>query len=174
MQQIRVSWAPSLRRAELRRNLFFQKFRCCTAWHSRLYHKKILYNKTSQCLCINLGTVQRIRKELDESTGDYERTASRKSLSGRFDKKRTPEFVGKIQVMIYNDPSKLIRPIDRTWKSLCFLSGRQCMKTIVKRGNFFFYQGSWRMRRKTSLQSFSTNSIIPSNRHKRKVSSKIK
>lgn len=67
----------------------------------------------SECLGVNLRTVQRIRKDFDESNGDYEGAAARKTHSARSDKKRTPEFVGEIQAMIDNDPSKSMRSIAR-------------------------------------------------------------
>ena len=53
----------------------------------------------------------RIRKELDESTGDYEDTADPS------DKKIIPEFVGEIQAMI----DKLIRSIARQIRVAEFL-----------------------------------------------------
>ena len=46
--------------------------------------------------------MQRIWKELDESNSNYEDNSSS-------NKKRTPKFVGEIQAMIDNNPSKLIR-----------------------------------------------------------------
>ena len=46
--------------------------------------------KISQCFDVNLRTVQRILKELDQSSGDYKNRAARKP-DDRFDKKRTPE-----------------------------------------------------------------------------------
>ena len=54
--------------------------------------------------------MQRIRKGLNESNGDYEGTAAKNSHS---DEKRTSEFVGEIQARMNNDPSKLIRSIAR-------------------------------------------------------------
>lgn len=42
-----------------------------------------------------MRTVQRICKELDESKGDYEGTAARKTHTDRSDKKRILEFVGE-------------------------------------------------------------------------------
>ena len=61
----------------------------------------------SRCLLVNLRTVQKIRKELNESNGDYEGTAGWKSHSGHFDMKKT-ELIGEIQAMIDDDPSKSI------------------------------------------------------------------
>ena len=60
-------------------------------------------------LSFNLKTVQWIQTELDDSDGDYEGLATWKPHFDRYDWKRTPEFVGEIQVMIVNDPSKSIR-----------------------------------------------------------------
>lgn len=39
------------------------------------------HTKISECLAINLRTVQRIQKELDESKGYYEGSAARKTHS---------------------------------------------------------------------------------------------
>ena len=66
-----------------------------------------------ECLDVNLRTVLRIRKKLDESNGDYKATAAWKPHSDCSDKERTPKFVGKIQIMIDYDPSKLIRSLAR-------------------------------------------------------------
>ena len=52
----------------------------------------------SECLGVNLRTVQRIQKELGESNADNEGTAARKTHSA-------PEFVGDIKIMIDNEPS---------------------------------------------------------------------
>ena len=67
--------------------------------------------KISQCLGVNLRTVQRIQKELDESNGDYKDMAAWKLHFDHSDEKITPEFVGEIQAIIDNDPSKSIRSI---------------------------------------------------------------
>ena len=64
--------------------------------------------KILQYFGINLRTVQRIQKDLDEFNGDYESTATWKSYSGFSDKKKTPGFVGEIQSMIDNDPTETI------------------------------------------------------------------
>ena len=68
-----------------------------------------------------LGTVRRfqnvwaarIRKELDDSNGDYEGKVAQKYHSDRSDEKRTTKFIGEIQVIIDNNPSMSIRSIDR-------------------------------------------------------------
>ena len=90
---------------------------CCTVQHS--CRKPSI--KISQCLGVNLRTVQRIPKELDESSSDYEDTVVLKSHSDRPDKKRNPEFVGEIHTMIPNDPSESVQSIDgdnvRVWVS---------------------------------------------------------
>ena len=39
-------------------------------------HVRSSYTKISECLDVNLRTVRKIRKELDESNGDYEGTAA--------------------------------------------------------------------------------------------------
>ena len=61
----------------------------------------------SKCLAVKLRTVQIIRKEFEESNGDYEGTAAREthSRSARSDEKRTSESVGEIKTMINNEPS---------------------------------------------------------------------
>ena len=61
-----------------------------------------------QCLGLNLRTVKRIQ---NESNGGYEGMAAWMPHS---DKKETPEFVGKIKVMIDYDTNKSIRSIART------------------------------------------------------------
>ena len=81
---------------------------------------KEAYTKISECLGVNLRTVQRIRKELDESIDDDKGTVSRKPDCNRPDQKIT-EFVSKIHAMIDNDPSKSIMSITR---HMSFLSGR--------------------------------------------------
>ena len=97
--------------------------------------------KISECLGINRRTVQRIRKELEESNGDYEGTAARKLPSNRSDKKRTPEFVGEIQTMIGNDPSKSIRSIARDMGVSEFLIRQVVHKDIPKLQSPWLYVG---------------------------------
>ena len=58
--------------------------------------------KISECLCINLSTLYRIWKELDESNGEYEVMAARKPNFNR-SKKWTPKIVDEIQVIIDNE-----------------------------------------------------------------------
>ena len=60
----------------------------------------------SECLGFNLRIVQRIRKDFNESNGDYECATARKNDSARSDKKITLEFVGEIKTTIDNDPLK--------------------------------------------------------------------
>ena len=62
-------------------------------------------SKNSECLGVNLSTMQRIQKEMGESNGDYEDTAAQKSHSDHSEKKKPPKFVGEIQAMTNNDPS---------------------------------------------------------------------
>lgn len=61
---------------------------------------------TSERLGLNPRTMQRIRKELCESNGDYEDTTNRKTHSNRSYMKILSEFVGEIQAIIDSDPSK--------------------------------------------------------------------
>ena len=95
--------------------------------------------KISECLGINLRTVQRIRKEFDESNGDYEGTAARKPHSDRSDKKRTPEFVAAIQAIIDKNPSQSIRSIARNMGVSEFL-----IRQVVHENIRYF---SYKMRR---------------------------
>ena len=67
--------------------------------------------KISRCLGVNMRTMQRIWKEMDEFNGCYENMLVEKSHFDRSDKKITPGFVCKIQSMIDNDHRKLIRSI---------------------------------------------------------------
>ena len=53
--------------------------------------------------------MERIRKELNDSIGNYESTAARNIHSDYSDEKETTEFVDEIQAMTDNDPSKSIR-----------------------------------------------------------------
>ena len=59
-------------------------------------------------MAVNLWTMQKVQKVLDESNGNYESTAARKSHSDCSEKKITPKCVGEIQAVIDNDSSKLI------------------------------------------------------------------
>ena len=117
--------------------------------------------KISQCLGVNLRTVQKIWKELEESNDDYEDIAGWKLHTDSSDKKRIPEFVCKIQAMTDNDPSKTIRYIARDMRVSEFLIRLVVHEDIhyfsykMRKGQF--YDRVWR-------QSFSANSSIPSNR----------
>ena len=51
--------------------------------------------KISQSFGVNLWTMQRIQKELGESIGDYEGTATQKLHFDHSNEKRTPGFVGR-------------------------------------------------------------------------------
>ena len=72
--------------------------------------------KISYCLSVNLRTVQRIQKELNEFNGGYKGTVAQKPCSDYSDKKRT-KFVCEIQALMNNDPSKLIPGM---WECLSF------------------------------------------------------
>ena len=72
---------------------------CCTIQYSR----RQLHYKDFRVFGIDLRTVQRIRKELDESNDDDKGTAARKPHSGK--KKRIPEFLAEIQAIIDDDSS---------------------------------------------------------------------
>ena len=80
---------------------------------------------------VNLRTVQRIQKDLDESIGDYKGMAVRKPYFGRSDKKITPELVAEIQALIAIDPGLSIMSIARDMGRASFLSGRWWIKTFV-------------------------------------------
>ena len=105
---------------------------CCTAWHS---HTRRSNMKISECFSVNLKTVQRIWKELDEFNCE----------------KRTPRSIGKLQAMIDNYPSE-------TWDCLSF---RQVVHEDILYFSYNFYHNLWWTRGKTVLQNFWTNSSIP-------------
>ena len=71
--------------------------------------------KISQCLTVDLKTVQKMWKELNKSNGDYKGTTT---WEFHFDNKRTSEFLGKISTMI---DSKSIRSIARDMEMSAFL-----------------------------------------------------
>ena len=77
--------------------------------------------KISKRLGVNLGIVEKIPKELDESNGDYEGMTVLKPHSDRSDNKTTLEYLGEIQAMIDNDPSKSIRSTLRDMEMSEFL-----------------------------------------------------
>ena len=87
-------------------------------WHLQ---RKPNNKKGSECLIVNLRTVQKIQKELNEFRDDYESTAAPKSHSDHSDEKWTPKFVGEIQAMIDNDPSESIRSIAKNTEMSEFL-----------------------------------------------------
>ena len=72
-------------------------------------------------LGVNLRTTQRIRKVLDDSSGDSDSTAARKSHSDHSDLNGTLKFVCEIQTMVDNDSSKSIRSITKDMEVLEFL-----------------------------------------------------
>ena len=117
---------------------------CWHSWRKRQYEDLTVFG------CFNLKRMQRIRKELDKSNGDYEITAAWKPQSDHPDRKRT-EF--EIKAMIHNDPSKSITSI---------ASDRKGTKTFgishIRRERASFYHRLWRTRGKAVLQSFGTNS----------------
>ena len=60
---------------------------------------------------------ENLKRVWKKSIDDYQITAAQKPHSANSIKKRAPEFVGDIQTMIDNDPSKSIRSIakDMGW-----------------------------------------------------------
>ena len=66
--------------------------------------------KISESFGVDLLTVQKFRKELDESKSDYEGTAAWKLHFDSSVKKRALEFVGMIQAIIDNNPYILWSP----------------------------------------------------------------
>ena len=54
-------------------------------------------------------TEQNIWKDLEETNGDYQGKVVLKPHSDHSDKRRIPEFIGDIQAIIENDPSKSIK-----------------------------------------------------------------
>ena len=69
-------------------------------------HGRSSNTNISQCLAANPTALPRIRKELDDSNGDYEYMKA-----DRFGKKRTSKFDGEILAMINNDPRKSTKSI---------------------------------------------------------------
>ena len=101
-------------------------------------------------LGVNLRTVQKIRKELDESNGDYEGRAARKPHCDRSNMKRTAGFLGEIEGMIDNYFSGSIRSISRTYSSVwvSYQTGsawRLSVFVIHMRKDQFFYHTIWRI-----------------------------
>ena len=86
--------------------------------------------------------MQRIRKELTESNGDYEGTAVWNLHSDRSDKKIILEFVGEIQAKIDSYPCKSIRSIASDIGVSEFLIRQVVYKDILyfsykmRKGNF--------------------------------------
>ena len=96
VQQVRVSWALSVRKAAPWRYSFFQKFGKGTlyCWHS---YRKLQYKDFSVVRSMSLEVIMKARQL--------------ESLTDCSDKIITPKFVVEIQVMMENNPSKLIRSI---------------------------------------------------------------
>ena len=159
VQQTKVSW--SVRKAALWRSSLFQKF-----GNGMLYCLEAPIRKFQN---VSMPIWRHFRRfELNESSGDYEGTASWKLRSDRSDKKRTPEFVEDINAINDNDTFKSTRFITRDMEVSEFLIRLVVHKDIhsvllienEKRANF--YHRPWRTSGKIALQSFWTN--IPSNR----------
>ena len=115
VHQTCVSWALSVKKQHYDAIHSSRKLEttCCTTWHSneKFHHEN---------LGVNIKTVQRIWKKLNESNGDYEGATAWKLYSDCSDKK-TPEFLDKIQTLIEHDTSKWIRSITRNMKESEFL-----------------------------------------------------
>ena len=61
--------------------------------------------KVSECLGVNLNPVQKIRKKVDETSGDSDCTAAWKPHSDRSDKRTPNLFVKFIQAMTDSNPN---------------------------------------------------------------------
>ena len=96
--------------------------------------------RISECLGINLRTVQKIWKELDEFNSNYKITAAQKPHS---DLKGTSEFVGETQAIIHEDPSKSIKSKVRDMEVYEFL-----IRLIVHEDIWYF---SYKMRKSQFL-----------------------
>ena len=138
-----VSWSLSVRKISISTQFTHSEI---WKWHTLLLgiHTRSANMKISEYLGVNLK-MQRIGKELDKSSGDYEGMASWKLHCDHFDK-RSSEFVGENEAMADNNPSKSMRSIVQTRVCLS-LSGRLCMSFSIfhmrwKRVNF--YQGNKR------------------------------
>lgn len=64
-------------------------------------------------LGVTVPFVWRVRKDLEDSGGDYEATASRAEHSRRSDALRIPEMVAQVEEIMTNDPGKSMRAISR-------------------------------------------------------------
>ena len=115
--------------------------------------------KISQCLTVDLKTVQKMWKELDKSNGDYKGTTTWKFHSDHFNK-RTSEFLGKISTMIDNNPSKSIGVNSQRHGNVKFLIMKTFGISNARWERDTFYHRPWKPR-KTMLQSFLTNLSIP-------------
>ena len=113
------------------------------------------HTKISECLDVNLRTEQSSRKELDESNGNDEGMAARKPYSDRPDKKRIPEFVGEIQAMINNNPSKSVRSIARDMEVSEFL-----IALVINESIRYFSYNMRKGQGMSALQNFLTHSVI--------------
>ena len=107
--------------------------------------------KISQCLGVDVRTVQDIRKELDASNGENEGTVSRKPNTDLSDKKRLVRFVGEILAMIDNNPKKSGHGIisvsyqaRSAWRNLVFLTlDEKCLIFITNLEMPNFYNQPW-------------------------------
>ena len=150
MQHTRVSWALSVSKTAPWRNSRLQKF-----GNVMLYCLEFISEApTRRDPCIWVSR-QRILSELDDFKGDYKSTAAQKLHSIRFDKKTTSKFIGEIQAMIDNDPSKSIRSIAWDMGVAEFLIKQVvhedfCYFSYKMRKSQFFPK-PWKTRRKAML-----------------------
>ena len=156
VQQTSVNWTLSLKKVAL---LFtppeiYKRYAVFLGIHARCTNPKI-----SECLGINLRTVQRIRKEFDESNDDYKSAAVHKPHSDRWNKKKNSRIC-------WGDPdcdrwqSQIVTQVHSQGHCTIWVSyGISHIKW--KRVNFYLMP--WKTRGKTALKSFRTHSSIPSN-----------
>ena len=109
VQQTRVHWILSWRKEAPWYNSLLLKFR--NGMYSLVFTSETIIRRVQTSFGVNLKTVRRIQKDLDDSYRDYECRVVWQPHSNRSDKKRSPQFVGEIPVIIDNNPSKSINPI---------------------------------------------------------------
>ena len=165
-------------------HLFYFRFclHCCGLYHKlRLqkfgngmlhcvaFYVGIFITKISDCLCVNLRTLQRIRKQSNESNDDYEGTPAQNPHSDRSNEDRIPEFFGVIQSMIDNDSRKSNRFIVRDINVFEFLI-RQVVREDIQQFSFKIRKGKFlsqtmKDKKKSSCKAFQETEASPPTEH---------
>ena len=155
VHQTRVNWA-----------LFVRKFTPPEIWKRHAVLLRIHHGNIIQRLYrvrVKLRTVSWIQKVFDKSNSENGCTAARNPHPDRSDKKRTPKFVGEIQVMFDNDRSKSIKSITRDMGVSEFL-----IREVMQEDLWYF--SSYNM---INIQSFITSHKEQEERHHCKVLNKV-